>query len=455
MTGIMDKIIKVCPYSLYGQVLKTAAVCTAALFPLTGCAFGANIDMLMTPPKLSIEQEQIYSALTDAAGESVSLKYPKSGKYLSAFIVEDIDGDSENEAVVFYEKTGLTVPENTLRINILDRSDSGKWRSVYDMAAEGTEIERVVISKLGENERMNLIIGSSLVNRSEKTATVYSYNNGILERTFSESYSFLDVTDLDTDGENEFLLLKGASGDTNASAQAYKLDEYGRYHKYTVDLSYNFPEFDSVRYGITNGINGLYIDAVSGNGYIQTDIVYMDGDGMKRLFADAGESSRTLRPAGFSTYDVDGDGTLEIPVQTISPGYEEMPEGEQLWLTDWITITEKGRGEKKYTSYYSAGDGYVFVFPEKWRNKVTVRRDAINDEIVVCTYDDEKMGRELLRIYCAEDAASLEDRTASGYMLLRTRGESAYLAYVPKNDSSDGLSITQAETAICFTALPL
>ena len=106
---------------------------------LTGCSFGTSIDTLMSPPKLSIEQEQIYTALTDAVGDSISLKYPKSGRYLSAFIVEDIDGDNGNEAVVFYEKTGLTVEENTLRINILD-SDNGKWRSVYDTPADGSEI---------------------------------------------------------------------------------------------------------------------------------------------------------------------------------------------------------------------------------------------------------------------------------------------------------------------------
>ena len=80
---------------------------------LTGCTFGASIDTLMSPPKLSMEQEQIYSALTEATGNSISLKYPKSGKYLSAFIVEDIDGDGGNEALVFYEKNSLAVEENT------------------------------------------------------------------------------------------------------------------------------------------------------------------------------------------------------------------------------------------------------------------------------------------------------------------------------------------------------
>ncbi|MDE6102601.1 MAG: hypothetical protein K2F73_06465, partial [Ruminococcus sp.] len=90
------------------------------MFFLTGCVFSSSIDNLMAPPKLSVEQEQIYNALTDAAGTSISLKYPKSGKYLSAFIIEDIDGDGGNEAVVFYEKTSIAVEENTLRINILD-----------------------------------------------------------------------------------------------------------------------------------------------------------------------------------------------------------------------------------------------------------------------------------------------------------------------------------------------
>lgn len=417
----------------------------------TGCTFGTSIDNLMTPPKLSIEQEQIYSALTDAAGGTVSLKYPKSGKYLSAFIVEDIDGDGGNEAVVFYEKTGLAAPENTLRINILDRENNGKWRSVYDTPADGSEIERVIISQLGENSRMNMIIGSSLINRSEKTAAVYNYSENGLERTFSESYSFIDVTDLDGDGQNEFLLLKGSANDSPAAAEAYKLDADGKYHRYRAELSGGFTEFDSVNYGsLYSGETGLYIDAVSGNGYIQTEIVFMNEKGLQKAFSDQNQSFMTLRPSGCRSMDVDGDGSLEIPVQTIAPGYKDVPAGEQLMLTEWLTVSANGSGESKYVSYYSVGDGYIFIFPEKWRKKVTVKRDAINDEIVVCAFENDEMGRELLRIYCAEDEASREDRLTSGYMLLRTKGDSAYLGYIPRSDASDGLSITEAEAAIGF-----
>ncbi len=432
------------------KYLKTAAAALSIVL-LSGCTFGTSIDTLMAPPKLSLEQEQIYNALTDAAGSSISLKYPKSGKYLSAFIVEDIDGDGGREAVVFYEKNSLAAPENTLRINILD-SENGKWRSVYDTPADGSEIERVMISRLGENQRINLIIGSSLINRSEKTATIYSYSDGKLERTFSDSYSFIDVTDLDRDENNEFLLLKGSANGNPAAAEAYKLDGEGKYHRYRIELSGGFTEFDSVGYGEFNEEHtGLYIDAVSAAGFIQTDIICMNENGLNKIFSDPEESAATLRPSGCSSYDVDSDGVIEIPMQKVAPGYEDAAEGEQLRLTEWMTVRESGKLKSKYISYYSIGDGYAFIFPEKWRNKVTVRRDAINDEIVFCAYSGGEIGRELMRIYCADDEASAKDRLSTGYMLLRTKGESAYLAYIsPNSDNSDGFSVTAAEAAVGF-----
>lgn len=434
------------------KIIKLFTVIFTAVFFLTGCVFSSSIDNLMTPPKLSVEQEQIYSALTDAAGTSISLKYPKSGKYLSAFIIEDIDGDGGNEAVVFYEKTSIAVEENTLRINILDSSD-GKWRSVCDTPAKGAEIEKVMISKLGSNDRMNLIIGSSLINRSEKNVSIYSYVDGSIEETFSESYSFIDVTDLDKDDENEFLLLSGSSSGSLAVAEAYKLNSDGIYYKYSRKLSGSFTEFDSLNYGsIDSRRTGLYIDAVLGNGLVQTDIIYMDDTGLKKVFATSEESIFTVRPAGCSSFDIDGDGILEIPVQSISLGYEDVSESEQMKITNWYFINEDDRMEKKYSSYYSINDGYIFVFPEKWGNNVTVRHDYVNDEIVFCAYENGTVGRELLRIYFAEDTPSKEDRISNGYMLMRTKGESAYLAYIPVSDdeNDDGLSVSSGDVAVGF-----
>lgn len=431
---------------------RTAAVSAAAVL-LTGCTFGTSIDNLLAPPKQSIEQEQIYSALTEAVGSGIRLKYPRSGKYLSAFIIEDIDSDGTNEAVVFYERNGLGVDERTLRINVLDQ-DGGRWRSVCDTAAAGSEIEKVMISRLGSNERLNLVIGSSLINRSEKNVTIYNYDSETesIVPTFSESYSFIDITDLDGDGTNDFLLLSGSVNNSKAAAEVYKLDDAGKYHQYLCELSSSFTEFDSLSYGrLPDGRTGLYIDAVSGSGSIQTDVISMDENGLKKVFGASEISYSTVRPSGCSSYDIDDDGELEIPVQFIAAGYEDVSEGDQIKLTDWMSINAHGSLERKYTSYYSIGEGYVFVFPYKWRDRVTAKRDAINDEIVFCAYENGAAGRELLRLYYADDPVSREDRLSAGYMLLHTKGDPAYLALIPQSgDNSDGLSLTAGDVAIGF-----
>ena len=427
---------------------------------LTGCTFGASIDTLMSPPKLSQEQEDIYTALTDAHGTAISLKYPKAGKYLSAFIIEDIDGDGGNEALVFYERNNHAADENPLRINVLDKKADGKWWSVCDEAAAGSEIEEVIISKLGSNDRVNLIIGTSLINRSEKNVNIYVYSDGMLKEpdkfSDSDSYSFMDVRDLDMDGELELLRLTKASNGEPAMAEAYKLDGEGTYHRSPLELSDNFSDFD-ISYGrLPTGKLGIYIDAVSGTGTIQSDVLYYvseDGENkLKKVFGTPEEAAKTERAAGCNCFDVDGDGSLEIPIQELAPGYEESDEGAQLLLTHWMQINGDYRLERRYTSYYSINDGYIFIFPEKWKGRVTVKRDTVNDEIVFCAYNNGEMGRELLHIFCADDQPSRDDRLSGGYMLMHTKGGSAYLAMIPSNPdvADDGLSITSADAAIGF-----
>ncbi len=427
--------------------IKIICIILTVIF-ITGCSFGTSIDNLLTPPKLSVEQEQIYNALTDTTGSAINLKYPKSGKYLSAFIIEDIDGDGENESIVFYEKKGLTINENTLRINVLDRF-SDKWQSVCDTSAEGSDIEKVIISKLGENDRTNIIIGSSLINNSEKSASIYTYREGIIEKTFSSVYSFMDVTDMDKDNMNEFLILHGSSSSPAVSA-TYKLDSEGKYHEYKTELNGNFTEFDRLVYGnIGNQRTGLYIDAVSGSGFIQTDIIYMDSSGLNKVFSNPDDSLKTVRASGLNTIDIDNDGIYEIPVQTQFIGYDDVPESEQIKMTEWY-IYNGSELERKYSGYYSIAEGYMFIFPERWINHVTVKKDVINEELVFTEYkDDGSKGEELLRIYISYDSASENDHISSGYQLIHTNGETSYMAYVPEAKNKE-LALVSGETALCF-----
>ncbi len=438
-------------------MMKKSLFCLASVllvFFLSGCSIGVNVDNMLTPPKLSQAQEQIYQALKDTTGSAISLKYPKSGSYLSAFSVVDIDDDGMDEAIVFYEKTGVANAGSGLRINVLDSID-GVWRSVCDRSAEGSEIEKVYFSKLGENDRMNVIVGYSTANQSEKFVSVYSYEDGYLDLTFSENYALFDVGKTRQSENPDLIVLAPApTTESQASAAVYQLDAEGKYHKYFSLFKDSYTDFSQLIYGnMPDGSIVLYVDAATGTSTgaagLQTEILTFDGERLVNLLETIGRSAKeTVRRAGLYSRDIDGDSVPEIPVQRVFTGYETMAESEQILQTDWLMLGS-GLLYAEHRSYYSTGDGYVFMLPSAWQGKVTVVNDATAGELRLCRYSgdwDEEMP-VLLRIYISEDEADTNEHLAAGFHLLHTKGTAAYLA---KAEHVEGMEISVAQLVMCF-----
>lgn len=442
--------------------MKKSLLCLFSVlmaFCLSGCSIGVNVDNMLTPPKLSVEQEQIYRALEDTTGSAISLKYPKSGSYLSSFIVSDIDDDGMNEAIVFYEKTGVANAGSGLRINVLDSID-GVWKSVCDRSAEGSEIEKVIISRLGDNDRMNVIVGYSTANQSEKFVSVYSYEDGYLDLTFSENYAYFDVGDTRSSEHPDLILLAPASGtpasDTQqqAFAAVYQLDAEGKYHEYLCRFKDSYTDFSQLIYGVLpNGDAAFYVDAATGTATgaagLQTEILSFNGNKLVNLLEETGKSAKdTVRRAGLYSRDVDYDGIPEIPVQSVFTGYEDMAESEQVMQTDWLMM-QHDLLYAEHKSYYNANDGYIFMLPKAWQGKVTVVKDAVEAELQICLYDGA-WGEEmpvLLRIYISEDETDTDAHLAAGYHLLHTKGTAAYLV---KHEPVEGMEVSLSDLILCF-----
>ena len=119
---------------------RIAALAAASVLMLSSCT-AASFEELLSPPRLDGEQSDIYAALRDFTSGDIILKYPKSGQYRSAFVVRDLDNEPTDEAIVFYEMPNVS-DGSSLRLNFLDKRD-GKWVSVYDLAASGSEVESV------------------------------------------------------------------------------------------------------------------------------------------------------------------------------------------------------------------------------------------------------------------------------------------------------------------------
>ena len=416
---------------------------------LSGCAFGATIDTLLVPPRLSGEQEQIYQALQNAVGKDIKLQYPKTGDYLSAFILADFDGDREEESLVFYQKTGLSAVENNLRMNVLDKRGE-TWMSVCDVPAVGAEIERVMISPIGQRTETRIAVGYSVVDQSDRALVVYDYANGTLTQSFASPYSLFDIHDLDGNGTQELLIFRSDSSMGNALAMVYAPDAEDQFRKTQLALRSSCTGFSQVLYSRQeDGSAIVYADMLTGVTTMQTELIRYDGTKMHHVLEDESAASETNRSVSCLTLDIDGDGTPEIPVQTVFPGYEGTASDQNIRLTRWM-VAEGSRLREKYRGYYSVSEGYAFMMPEQWRENVTAVSDGLTGDIVFYHYTGsltEPM-QELLRIGTASDRESRDSRLGEGYRLLRSRGNAYYFMYPV--ESTDPLCLPESDLMGCF-----
>ncbi len=439
--------------------LLAAALSLHTALHFSGCQFSMTVDTLLSPPRLTAQQEQIYQALQTATGNNISLKYPKSGERLSAFTVEDLDADGENEAIVFYEVSMASAEENPLRFCLLD-CENGVWRAITDYTTPGAAVECVIVSQLGSNERTNLIIGYSMVNGGGYAVEVFHYGEDTLERTLTVPYTKMDISDLNGDGTNELLIVNAATLSAAASAAVYALDENGNYYQSQVSLNGLYSDISRIVYGKlpcndasgTDTLyiaNGIYIDGVSGATTVQTEVLLYENQQLRQVYADSAERfPGSTRNSACPTFDIDNDTEAEIPVQTVFYGYSEAADSERIAMTNWY-VCRGGMLMREYSSYYSANDGYAFLLPSRWEKKVTVVQEF--ETIVFYVLDTEQTSEEgrpvvkqpLLRLAVVSDAVESNALQQEGYLLLRQQNGNDYLAKIEQTDRT--LSLTQSE----------
>jgi hypothetical protein len=312
---------------------------------LSGCNIGITADSLLVPPKLSEDQALVFDALIRAAGNDITLKYPRTGQYRSAVTIADIDNDGGNEAVAFYVKNSDTGADGTIRVNILDIASDGKWYSVYDHAGAGTDIDRLIISTLGGGRAPLLAVGFVMISGT-KTARIYSYADNRLSGEFSDNYSSMFTADLDRDNRNELCLIHPNTMDRQAYISLISVEGDLIYEWGTADLSPLASEFTAIASGVLGpDTSALYIDSSDGE-FLHTDIVYSPIAGRLRnpMYLEGSMlTEQTTRPYGLPTSDIDSDGTLEIPVLSAFPGYTS--EGEDdVYAVNWTILENSELG---------------------------------------------------------------------------------------------------------------
>lgn len=285
---------------------------------LCGCeSLTFSVDGLLSAPSIADEQAAVHQALIESVGKSVTLCYPRSGDYRSAFVFADIDSDGSDEALAFYTPSQAGGSEN-VRVSVLDSDGDGSWHAMYELAGRGSSIDTVMIADYGDAADIIIGYGSSL--HGENNVSIYRYGNGMLASRFDGTYTVLERADIDNCGNKEIIIVRRTG--TSVSVSIIKTDDGLEYQTKERTLYSSAASIVSSCFGgLTDSQNAMFIDVLNEEGEVATEVItFVNGEIVSPTSDNPQLSWLTVRPSGYLSADYDGDGIVEIP--TVSPFWD-------------------------------------------------------------------------------------------------------------------------------------
>lgn len=424
---------------------------------LCGCSIGqSGIDGLLSAPKLTEEQSEIHQALIQHVGNDISLKYPKSGGNRSAFVVENIDSEPTEEAIVFFQYNDPENDTGTVMVEILDQNSNGDWKAVYEFPGAGPVVDQININNLGHDDKPSIIIGYSTLNLEEKQFQIYSYNEGQMSSIYTDEYSIMHIIDLAGDGHNDIITVS-TDAETGKSTASLLRSESGKIVSVdSIAMTSGTSAYVSSAIGKTaDGSSALFVDATKSTGVIQTEVVSYSYKKLQNPMVTFSNKimKQTSRPSQYLSSDIDGDSVVEIPETQAAPGYEDYNDSDnKQYLTTWKVYKDSYSLEDKYTGYYKISDGYAFMFPKDWKNKVTVKIDEASGEAVFYKYGKtlNKSSTELLRINVV-DSNKIGEYINNGYKSVRVSDQITYIVKISNSDDELGIDFDSVKNNLYLT----
>ena len=433
--------------------------CLALCFVLlSACApLDANIEDLLSPPRINQRQTQVEQALSEHISlGAIQYQYPQDGDYRSPFVFSDMSGDGLMEAVVFYTLTG---GDGGIRVKVLREQAGGNWLLVDDRAGFGDRVQIVRFARLLDPHTLNLIVGWEDSASGQRRLDVFSCRDGRLQ-VLSQNYYTVFEIDRFMHGSLEQIAL-------------VRQDQLGRH---LLSLLGRTPDgrlasvgeavlsmdiyrvLNLTKGAMRPGISGIYVDARRFDAQIATEIFEVSADALFPLVADIDNEvinalyQQTIRPLDPALLSVDlrRDGRVVVPVhhEEALPGLVTESELDELRLTLFMQYDYAGVLEIADTAIVNQEAGYLFFFPARWVDHVTVqRRSEINiwqffevNPLTNLPYN------ELLRIR-VDSISDYRDQLLEGYIRLAERGIFEYYAYIPNTQSPLALTLEEVRAS--------
>ncbi len=356
----------------------------------TGFEF-QNLESLMKPPVVEGENRNIQLAFENFAGKQYHLVTPLKGEHRSAYNFFDLNGDTEDEVIVFYSKEN---ENDIVRMNVLDKKTDGTWVSIADIGTEHSDVQQVEFADLNGDKIKEIIVGWTVFqNEYAKTMDVYMLSKRksiyVFERVYNSIYYDFKTFDINCDARKDILKIDYTKNMDSAGYTAtylgYNNNEIEEISSINLDLS--FSSITSVVSDFLESENRrrLYFDGPRHESGMITDCIFYNND--KGCFEKENTGFTPLsvlssRIANVSSDDINSDGIIEIPKE------KEILLGENIskdgtlnsHAIEWVQLTSGKIATVSYELFNSVY-GFSYKIDKNSFNKVTVKNDLVKGEL--------------------------------------------------------------------------
>ena len=427
--------------------IKSVIILLVAALTLGGCTM-RTVGQMYQLPKRSEDYSNLQSVM-DKAMKGLKFSAPIAGDNQQTVQMADIDGDGEQEYLVFCKGTS----ELPLRILVFDRIN-GAFVHIDSIESNGADFDQVEYIQMDEKPGVEVVVGLKISDLLTKSVSVYTFADGESERLITANYRKFLPVDMEGDGQSElFVLHSGQSEADLGVAEVYSLEDGIIERSNEVSMSASVDKLKRVLVGkLYDGKPAVYVASTVGDNALVTDIYAIVDKHLANVVKSdpQGTATQTLRNYYVYADDIDNDGVTELPrLVTMTPlGSEPVTEPSKLIL--WYAVGSSGNTMDKLYTYYNATGGWYLKINSEFAPRITVQVES--STLVFYLWDASCTSVEkLMTVYTLTGQNREEQSLSDGKFILLKTDTVIYSATL--EEAAVGYGITQENLIGSFSLI--
>ena len=353
--------------------LISAALLLATVL-VSGCVL-EPAENLYAVPKQPESYYNLQSAIEAVMPAGASYSPPVTGENQQAVQLNDLDGDGEDEALLYWKTDG----EAPLVLTVFSKQD-GEFRAVAEARGAGNAFDQVFYAELDDRPGNEIVLGRQVSENVTQILNAYSLRDGALVELFSASYSNFSIASLSDSGEKGVFLLYQDADATNGTAEFYLWSDGQMVRQREAQMSAPAGAVRRILAGnMCKGVPAVFVASAYGEDSLVTDAFgFRDGSFVNFVRLDDTDTGvKTVRDYYVYGCDIDHDGLMELPRLTAMRETDD-PGSKNQSLIRWYNLLPDGQTQDKLVTYHDYAGGWYAVIPERWLSALAVNQTAVS-----------------------------------------------------------------------------